>query len=312
MCRFKIIPGPIFRHASRTPSPVVVIVDPFCVGELIVQELLSRGFPIIGIKSSLQLPTNLVEQYDETKFVRTITHENIETTLWELRQFHVVAVAAGWDTGSELADKLQTALGVAGNVPASRRFRHSKYDMQEQLKDKGLRSIRQIASSSASDFLQQKECTLPEWPIVIKPAVLSKRSTPARNDQRAFVCWNAADVKTAFRKIGGKAEAGVRRTMLCQEFLDGTEYIINMMSSGGEHLVLSIWMRTKVQDRGVNNCRTKYSIMLPSEGSVQDKLRSYVNSILDALGVENGPSHCKNSQFSCSCTYPQCYRLRRS
>eukprot|EP00397_Hematodinium_sp_SG-2012_P008821 GEMP01008890.1.p1 GENE.GEMP01008890.1~~GEMP01008890.1.p1 ORF type:complete len:501 (+),score=98.96 GEMP01008890.1:264-1766(+) len=82
-------------------------------------------------------------------------------------------------------------------------------------------------------------------------------------------------------------------SLLCQEFLHGTEYAVNCVSAGGTHMVLSIWEKKNVQDGATLTWKTTSAHLISSRGDVQDRMRHYLSSALDALGIENGPSHNK-------------------
>ena len=58
-----------------------------------------------------------------------------------------------------------------------------------------------------------------------------------------FLCSSQADVKTAFETINGKVNGlgSVNEGALVQEFLDGTEYVIDTVSRDGVHKVIAIW-----------------------------------------------------------------------
>ena len=78
--------------------------------------------------------------------------------------------------------------------------------------------------------------------------------------------------------------------VLVQERIFGTEYIVNTMSRGGRHKVLSIWKYGKVKtDKGGNVYIFDESINQLEIGHSQ--LIEYAFSVLDAIGIKDGPVH---------------------
>jgi hypothetical protein len=78
--------------------------------------------------------------------------------------------------------------------------------------------------------------------------------------------------------------------VVAQEYLVGSEYIVDMVSRDGVHHVTDIWRYEKlaVNDR-VD--LTAGMLLLPRRGEVQDQLVPYAFRVLDALGIAHGPSH---------------------
>ena len=77
---------------------------------------------------------------------------------------------------------------------------------------------------------------------------------------------------------------------LVQEFLDGTEYVIDSVSRDGHHKVTAIWEYDKRPANGANFVYFGMRL-LAGDGEVAAALVAYGASVLDALGIRNGPGH---------------------
>merc|ERR1712061_950844 len=84
----------------------------------------------------------------------------------------------------------------------------------------------------------------------------------------------------------GAAGAGV----LCQEFLAGTEYVIDHVSKDGVHKTVMVYAYDK---RPTNGAAFVYWNMIPVDSSTPEaqQLIKYTRGVLDALQLNNGPTH---------------------
>jgi len=269
---------------------VVVVVDPYSSGRILVQELFDEQYPIVAVRSSLELDRFWLDQMPKSDyFVHTTNFTDPEGMVKELREtkgYKVHAVFAGSEPGVIVAEILQDAFKVRGNGSDTSIYRRSKYAMHERLREVGLRAAGQITATTAEDCLTwQKEYG--KWPIILKPA-LSAGTTGL------YWCHDEGDVRFAFEEsLGAKSWTGdgTVQELLCQEFLDGTEYIVNCVSHDGRHIVTSIWQYTKERIEEDNTIICASSLLLDGRGEVQDKLRKYTIQVLDAVYFKNGPSH---------------------
>jgi len=122
-------------------------------------------------------------------------------------------------------------------------------------------------------------------PVVVKP-------TESAGSEGVKLCHSIEEAKDHFqllmtsqRKVGSKDGA-----VLCQEFLRGDEYVIDHVSRDGVHKTVMLWVYDK---RPANGASFVYYGMVPVEADshVGRQLIPYVQGVLDALGIENGPSH---------------------
>jgi biotin carboxylase len=78
--------------------------------------------------------------------------------------------------------------------------------------------------------------------------------------------------------------------VLVQEYLDGQEYVVDMVSRDGVHKVVALWECDK---RAVNGAHFVLHGYIPTVISSEhhDQLVAYQKKVLTALGILNGPSH---------------------
>jgi len=124
------------------------------------------------------------------------------------------------------------------------------------------------------------------------PFVAVVKPIESAGSDDVFKCTSVAEVKAAFDKINGSTNllGAANEGVLVQEFLDGTEYVIDSVSRDGVHKVTAIWEYDK---RSVNDANFVYFGMSlrPASGAVEQQLVAYSDSVLDALGILNGPGH---------------------
>merc|ERR1711941_1071 len=78
--------------------------------------------------------------------------------------------------------------------------------------------------------------------------------------------------------------------VLCQEFLKGTEYVVDHVSRDGVHKTMMVWVYDK---RPTNGGDFVYYGMIPVDSASDEAkvLISYTRAVLDALKLDNGATH---------------------
>ncbi len=145
--------------------------------------------------------------------------------------------------------------------------------------------VRAIPTQFGSRWDEIETWVAAHLPVVVKPPMSS-------GTDHVFICTTLEQARNAFDAIMAKPNTfgEINRGAVVQTKVEGTEYIVNHVSCDGRHYVTDIWRVDKVRggrpvyDRGV---------LLPSQGEVQDAMVEYVTSILDALAIRFGPSHCE-------------------
>merc|ERR1712039_567216 len=122
-------------------------------------------------------------------------------------------------------------------------------------------------------------------PIVVKPV-------ESAGSDGVKLCKSKEEAKAHFqllmesqRKCGSQGAA-----VLCQEFLKGKEYVVDHVSRDGVHKCVMVWEYDK---RPTNGAAFVYYGMIPVDSNTElaKVLIKYTEGVLDALKLDNGPSH---------------------
>ena len=76
-------------------------------------------------------------------------------------------------------------------------------------------------------------------------------------------------------------------SLLIQEYVEGTEFVVNAVSRDGEHKITDMWISEKKQQPGMAYVRQR----LVNSSADYTTVADFACAALDALGLENGPSH---------------------
>ena len=185
---------------------------------------------------------------DYTDDVYFVQHDNFQEILNYVRAFNPIAVIAGSEVGVPSADWVGEALGLPSNPSATSLNRRDKFLMAQALEEAGVEGIH----TTKVKTIQECEAILDRWntyPVVLKP--LAGAAT-----QGVHFCPDKADALEKFQKIregldlfGADANEGV----LVQEFVRGTEYIVNTVSHNGRHVITDVWEYSKIPIGSMGN-----------------------------------------------------------
>lgn len=267
---------------------VIAIVDPYTSGRFLVDELCQRGWPLVAVRSSLEINEALLGSWNPAPFERVVVHKgDLEETANAVKSGRPTkAVIAGSDPGVGLADALSERLGLRTNGSELSRCRTDKFHMHERLRESGVRACAQRRCSSVQDACDFA-ASLGRWPLIAKPCA-SYGSCGVFRCEDSDALSEAVSLILDSKSIAGHANDEV----LVQEFLEGQEYVVDCVSLEGRHLVSATWAYKKSNISGsfvYDHTKTlPYSC---EEGSVQQVLYNYVFQCLTVLGIRNGASH---------------------
>lgn len=269
---------------SAPPTPTVAIVDPVSTGAHLAPEFARRGWRAVAVLSSGKIPDAYVKGFKRGDFADVITYTgDVEETLARLTALEPQFVLAGAEHGVELADQLAERLGLPGNGTALSACRRDKFAMVERIRESGLPAAASIVSRNAQDIVDWADQSQ-VWPLVVKPVA------SAGSDGVAF-CTDAAQVKAAFTAVHGTVNqlGGFNDQVMAQERLIGQQYFVNSVSRAGRHYIAEIWKDVRVPvGEGQVYDREE---LLAGDGELQRTVVSYVEEVLDALGIVHGPAH---------------------
>ena len=264
---------------------ICVVIDGYSTGRFLPSEFSKYGINCVHVQSTKDIPQFFKPSFHPNNFVDNIIHEgDIEKTLLNLSKFDIAFVIPGCDLGVELADVLSEKLGLPSNGTEYSSARRNKFEMGEALRDFGIRAVNQIKSANLKQILSWVK-DRGEWPVVLKP-------TSSVCTDNVIFCDREDDVISAFERIIGDINAcGIKNhEVLAQEFLSGTEYIVNTVSLEGQHYVTDIWQYGKLDMPGYSKIYDFLEI-LPLDGRVQKELSNYIKQVLDALRIQFGACH---------------------
>ncbi|WP_329379735.1 ATP-grasp domain-containing protein [Streptomyces sp. NBC_01351] len=262
----------------------VVIVDSYAPTKLLADEFLKAGATLVRVQSTREVPKVYEGSFSLDDYVDNIVHGgDLAATARAVAAYDPVAVVAGGEVGVEFADALSTELGLPTNGVEFSEARRDKYVQIETVKAAGLAGARQLLPSTAEE--------LADWHRTHGGRIVVKPLRSAAGDG-IFFCDTPEESAAAFRKLLGATNvfSDVNTGVVAQEYLRGTEYMVNTVSLGGRHHVTDIWRTTRISANGVIDL-VDAAYLMQRRGEVQDRLAEYAAQVLDALGIQHGPAH---------------------
>ena len=257
-------------------------------------ELSARGYLVIAMYSAnmehLDNLKSLVPAGLELSFEAVVPFSeraaDLVAHLRALPGMRVEAVLAGAETGVGLADSLTELMGLRTNGTAMSEARRNKYVMGEAIRAAGLRAVKQLRATAWGEI----EAWLNDWnPDPFK--VIVKPMDSAGSDD-VTLCRSMQEAEKAFNHIMGKVNGLglVNNAVLVQEYLEGQEYVIDMVSRDGEHKVAAIWPYDRRAVNGAGFVLFGQRLLLADDPHCRE-LIEYQKKVITALGIRNGPSH---------------------
>ena len=269
-------------------TPNVVIVDSYAPTNRGRGSLLGNfkraGFGCVRVQSSTELPIVFQMPPNIDQYVANIIHTgNLDETLAALKLYSPVAVVSGSEVGVEFADTLSECLNLPTNGTDKSAARRDKFRMIETIRSAGLNASSQI-KIDGPDHLRQWHSDLGRR-VVLKPI-------RGGGGEGIRFCDTVEESLSAYHELinSGNAYTDHNEAVVAQEYLVGTEYMVNTVSSDGMHHVCDIWQTNRLSANNVLDLCGSVSI-LPPDRYPADVLIEYANNVLDALGICYGPAH---------------------
>jgi biotin carboxylase len=269
---------------EKMNQKTVAMVDVYSPSMRLARAFMDRGYGVVRVQSTPEVPPVYRGAFDREDFVDNIVHEgDLHATAEAVAKHRPTAVLAGGELGVELADRISEELGLATNGTALSEARRNKFVQIEVLKAAGLRGARQLLVPGEEELAAWHRET--EGRVVVKPL----RS--AGNDG-VFFCDTPEDAVRAFRSILEQTTifAERNRAAVAQEYLAGTEYVVNTVSRDGHHRATDLWKYIKMTANGDRD-RQAGAHLVPADAPVRRELVDYAFAVLDALGIRHGPAH---------------------
>ncbi|SDD39617.1 ATP-grasp domain-containing protein [Actinokineospora iranica] len=258
------------------------MVDVYAPTVPLAQAFLDAGATVVRVQSTVAAPPVYRAHPDLGMFAGNVVHTgDFAATRAAVAAYGPDLVITGGETGVELADQLSEALGLPSNGTALSPARRDKFLQNETVRAAGLRATRQLMVTD--------EEKLRAWHAEIGGRVVVKPVRSAGNDGVTF-CATPDESVAAYRSILGSTNIFAQRNeaVVAQEYLVGTEYAVNTVSSHGRHRATDIWRYAKMTVNGVVDRHA--GVFSTPVDDVPDVVE-YGFAVLDALGVRHGPAH---------------------
>ena len=269
------------------------MVDPVSTGAALARYIADKGKHVVRVFSNMcpEMIRNHVKAGFEVDWLRTLQHEDLDSTVAQLKELGCIEVLVGCESGVNLCDELTAALGVRGNSTEQAKARRNKFLQAELVRSSGLDAPRQVLAETLDDveaFLKTfDDSGVIPFKAVVKPV-------EGAGSDGVSICNAKDEVRAAYRAFEGtKNVLGLDNyAVLLQEFLHGTEYVVDTVSRDGIHKVVAIWRYDK---RDYHGSPVVYHGMrllnLESNPELHAAMVEYTCKVLDALGIQNGAMH---------------------
>ncbi|KAL3944310.1 MAG: hypothetical protein SGBAC_001603 [Bacillariaceae sp.] len=260
------------------------------------------GITIVPIFSNYMKGFFEMEQPPEMDHLMSMcmpSEEEKEAWLKPLEGYELLAVVCESDSGLPDAERIESLL----NTTFQNGFdeaRRNKYMMIEKIREKGIPVVKQKLCSTLEEAQAfSRELGLEEYAegkstpkdqlastsVVVKPV-------RGVGSEDVTLCQSLASVGKAFQQIYGGTVFGSPRekhqSALVQEFAEGQEFAIDVVSKNGEHKVAAVW---KYDKRPANGASFVYFATKLYDGPEVAEISDYLRRCLDALQVSWGITH---------------------
>lgn len=268
-------------------NKICIIVDGYSTGKYYVDYFNQEGFDCFHVQSRENLNLDLCAGADLSRYKDTILNESIEKTIQWIKEKGIpCCIVPGTDSGVELADTLNQFFNTQSkNEKSKAKARINKFSMYKALKESEIRTIKQEYCNSYEEAIKSIDALNLHYPIVVKPAqsILSDGFK---------VCNSLSDVKKAFDdNLNSKNIINISNNgLLLQEFINGTEYVVDTVSSDGNHVLTDLMKYTKkISKQGHSIYQSADFLQLNEDWT--KPLVEYAFSVLDAVGMKYGAAH---------------------
>lgn len=261
---------------------IILIVDPFSTGKLYAQRFSQLGYQCYSVLSSRNVPELFMKNYDR-KFFQNNDLLSIEETKKLFPKDKIKAVVIGSETGVISGEILADYFNVKGNSIENTHFRRNKFIMQEQLAQRGLDHIH-------SQIITRQNQDINDFPhyssYILKP--INSAGT-----ENVIFCQNKKDLEKNINAIQWgeiNATGEENNAFLVQEFIEGTEFVVDMVvDKNGVHTA----SLCRYQKGRYNNSHFvyKHMEMLDMQDKQFQQIIDYAHQCANVLGFKFGAVH---------------------
>ena len=265
------------------------IVECVSSGRLYIKDIISHGYKplIINVKD----PTDYLVEYreiiakgfgDDVEFIDE--DDDFDTFIERLKGYDLKLVFPGCEYGVRLADRINNALGLRGNDASTTYLRCNKAGMNEALERAGIRKIeskRVTCAEDIRDFWKKYD---------LEKCVLKFTESAATVGLK--ICSSIDDALAHYELMRSTPTAmgELDAEILIQEYIGGTEYIVNTLSCDGRHMVTDMWVYAKVRSES-GTLAYDYAKLIKDLEPGHTEMVEYVYDVLDAVEMKWGLCH---------------------
>ncbi|NUP21524.1 MAG: ATP-grasp domain-containing protein [Streptomyces sp.] len=191
----------------------------------------------------------------------------------------VTRITAFWEQDQDRAAAVGEELGVATHRPETVRLVQDKGLMRERLREAGVEDTTAARAYGEDDLLAFGERA--GYPFIVKP-------TAGTASFGVTLVHTPEEAAEAFRTAAGDFPGITRLGVLAEQFHSGDQYSVEGFSEAGEHVVVAV---TRKYSDPRNMVELGHVLPAPLDPADRAAIADHVARVLDALGVEFGPTH---------------------
>ncbi|MBU6446871.1 MAG: ATP-grasp domain-containing protein, partial [Verrucomicrobia bacterium] len=274
--------------SMRLKKWALILVDPFSSGEPFKTTAREMGYKVIGIYTQTE---DIYEKHHSSRAARehdcdaVFFSSDIDTLVPSLKAlpFSIQGCIPTLDMSVSVAMRLSDRLHLIGNPIDMLPYYRDKSFMRKRLRECSLPcpdfSLCHT-SEEVRDFARSHT-----FPLVIK--------TPqGAGSEQVFICTTEEELLLHFREICEQPNTYGQRVQeaVVEEFLSGTEYIVDVFADGEKIHITDVWFYDKTSIRDLKNIY--YNIIsLPFDDPIVEKLSAATLRLCDAFKIQKGAVH---------------------
>ncbi|MCQ2070889.1 MAG: ATP-grasp domain-containing protein [archaeon] len=269
----------------------IAIVEALSSGQMYMADIVARGYNPIYIISKTIADDPYAKHYRElcarnfgNKAEFLTETDDLNELIEQLRERNTVLCLPGCEYGVELAERICTAMGLIGNDSSTTYLRATKAGMAEALTKAGIRHIETAVIKEKGDIARF-------WKANDLDRCVMKFSESAAT-VGVKICSSIEEAEEHYDYLLVNDDRVVKKdkTILIQEFIGGTEYVVNTLTCNGEHMLTDIWVYNKViQEDGT--IAYDYTKLVKDLEPGHSEMVLYAYKVLDAVQMKWGPCH---------------------
>ncbi|MFK0050136.1 acetyl-CoA carboxylase biotin carboxylase subunit family protein [Streptomyces sp. NPDC090741] len=191
----------------------------------------------------------------------------------------VTRITTFWEHDQDRAAAVGAALGIATHSPETVRLVQDKHAMRERLRETGVEDTKAARAYGEADLLAFGEAA--GYPFIVKP-------TAGTASFGVTLVHTPREASAAYRTATGDFPGIARLGVLAEQYHTGPQYSVEAFSEAAEHVVVAI---TRKYSDPRDMVELGHVLPAPLDAAAQEAIGGHVMCVLDALGVEFGPTH---------------------